>query len=469
MFPPALSHLRSSTSRREWLRAGLFGLGGLSLAQLLRWEAQAGVGRSTKAIINLHLDGGPSQYETIDPKIEAPLEIRGPFGPIDTSVPGIQISELMPQVAALADRFVFIRSLVGSDGQHNAFQCQSGFTEKDLSSFGGRPALGSAVARLLGRPEDPAPAFVDLMQGRGQVRNSARPGFLGPSYRPFRPDISSTFARELEAGMKGELARRGSEHTLSLTLNSQLTPTRLSDRRSLRSDLDRVRRELDNSGMMDAMDQFDRQAVGILTSGRLADALDLTQENPAVLARYTAGGTARGKQSSTSEGTTAPQKLLLARRLIEAGVRVVSVSISDFDTHSDNFPRMQNLVPIVDHALATLTSDLRERGLEDDVLIIAWGEFGRTPKVNSSGGRDHWPKLSPCILTGGGLRGGQVIGQTDRLGAEPRSRPVTYKDIFRTLYRHLGIDARQVTINDLQGRPQYLLDEGEIPQELGLS
>lgn len=454
--------LGDAFTRRTWLRTGVLGL---TLSQLLRYEAQAGGGNSSRAIINVHLDGGPSQYETFDPKPEAPREIRGPFAPIETAVPGLWISELLPQVARIADQMVFVRSLVGSDGQHNAFQCQSGFTEKDLKSFGGRPALGSVVAKLLSRPEDPAPGFVDLMQGRGQVRDSARAGFLGPAFRPFRPDISALFERELEAGMKGELARRGSQHTLSLALNEQLSPGRLTDRRALRAKLDRVSQELDRSGMMAAMDQFDRQAVGILTSGQLAEALDLSRESPIVRARFTALASG-GKQFSTAEGPAAPQKLLLARRLIEAGVRVVSVSISDFDTHSDNFPRMQNLVPIVDHGLAALVADLQERGLWDEVLIVVWGEFGRTPKVNSSGGRDHWPRISPCLLAGGRLRAGQVIGETDRLGGEPRSRPVSYKDIFCTLYRHLGIDARQVTINDPQGRPQYLLDEGVIPAEL---
>ncbi len=453
-------------TRRNFLRLGMLGAAGLSLADLLRWEAAAGSGSAQRTIVNIHLDGGPPQFETIDPKPFAPSEIRGPFAPIETSVPGVQISELMPRVATMAENFVFLRTLVDSDGRHDAFQCQSGFREQDLKSLGGRPAFGSVVSRLLTRPEDPAPGFVDLMQGRPQVRNSARPGFLGPAYRPFRPDIGHLFDRELEAGMKGELARLGENHTLSLTLNDQLTPDRLQSRRELQANLDRIERELDASGMMAAMDQFERQAVGILTSGQLAEALDLSTEDPRVVARYMAPVSSAGSQSSTSEGTNAPLKLLLARRLIEVGVRVISISISDFDTHSDNFPRMQNLVPIVDHGLAAFVTDLKERGLWDTVTLVAWGEFGRTPKVNGSGGRDHWPRVGPCLLAGGGLRTGQVIGETDRLGGEPVSRPVSYKDIFRVLYRCLGIDGRQVTLPDPQGRPQYLLDDGEIPPEL---
>lgn len=454
--------VRQLESRRGFLRAGALGAAGLSLGQLLRLEALAGTGSSSKAVVLIHLDGGPPQHETIDPKPTAPVEIRGPFLPIDTSVPGIQVSELMPQVAALAEHFVFVRSLVGSVGQHDAFQCQSGFSANDLKSLGGRPAFGSIVSKLKSSPDDPAPGFIDLMQGRPLVRNSARAGFIGPAYRPFRPDISDMFARELESGMKGELARQGENHTLSLTLDGQLTDARLNDRRTLQASLDRVRREVDASGMMEAMDQFDQQAVGILTSGLLASALDLSQESPAVLQRYTAHSTA-GIQSTTSEGNIAPQKLLLARRLIEVGVRVISVSISDFDTHSNNHDRMRNLVPIVDHALAAFVTDLQERGLWDDVTLVAWGEFGRTPRINSNGGRDHWPRVGPCLLAGGAFHGGQVIGSTDRLGGEVTSRPVTYKDVFRTLYHSLGIDARGVTISDPQGRPQYLLDEGEVP------
>lgn len=453
-------------TRRRFLTVGALGTAGLSLSGLLRADELTGTKRSTKSVILIHLDGGPPQHESIDPKPMAPIEIRGPFVPIATALPGVFVSELMPQTAALANRFVFVRSLVGSVGQHDAFQCQSGYSAKDLASFGGRPALGSIISRLQGSPEDPAPAFVDLMQGRPLVRNSARPGFLGPSHKPFRPDISERFPRELEAGMKGELKRQGENHQLSLTLHESLTPGRLDGRRELLHGFDRVRRQIDASGMMEAMDRFQQQATGILTSGKLAEALDLDREDPAVLARYTAPSSTADLASYTSEGPQSPQKFLLARRLIEAGVRVVSVSISDFDTHSNNFPRMRTLMPIVDHGLCALVSDLEERNLLDDVTIVAWGEFGRTPKVNSSGGRDHWPRVGPCLLAGGGLHTGQVIGETDREAAVPTSRPVSYKDVFATVYRTLGIHPRQVALPDPQGRPQYLLDEGEPISEL---
>ncbi|QDU50812.1 DUF1501 domain-containing protein [Gimesia panareensis] len=466
-FLCAQNQQHSTKSRRDFLKLGTLGLTGLTLADLLRVEAQAGIQRSPKAIINVHLDGGPPHMDTIDLKPEAPVEIRGEFQPIASSVPGIQLCELLPRMAAQADQFTFVRSLVGSAGAHDAFQCQSGFRKKDMLSVGGRPALGSVVSRLKGSPRDRAPLFVDLMQGRGQVRNSARPGFLGPSFQPFRPDISDLFERQLEKGMQNELKRLGEEHQVSLKLNPSLTLQRLENRTTLLSELDTIRRKVDASGMMDAMDRFSQQAVSILTSGRLADALDLEQEDPAVLSRYALPGQPEAKRFYTSEGPESTKKFLLARRLIEAGVRCVSISISDFDTHSSNFSRMRQLLPIVDHGLSTLVSDLEERGMLEDVTIVAWGEFGRTPRINSkNGGRDHWPRVGPAILAGGGMRTGQVIGATDRTASAVTDRPVQYKDIFATLYHNLGIDPHAVTITDPRGRPQYLLDEGQRLPEL---
>lgn len=219
--------------------------------------------------------------------------------------------------------------------------------------------------------------------------------------------------------------------------------------------------------MMNAMDSFTQQAVGILMSGQLAAALDLNSETPEVLQRYTAPVSVFGRPSTTSEGPESVRKFLLARRLIEAGARCVSVSISDFDTHSDNFPRMRNLIPIVDYGLHALVTDLEERGMLDDVSIIVWGEFGRTPRIDAkTGGRHHWPQVGPAVMAGGGIRAGQVIGSTDRLGDSVASRPIHYKDIFATLYHNLGVDARSITINDPTGRPQFILDDGHIIREI---
>jgi hypothetical protein len=456
----------SRLSRRTFLQAGAIG-GGLTLANLLRAEAAAGAGSSHKAVINIHLDGGPPQMDMIDLKPQAPREIRGEFNPIPTRVPGIQICELLPKLAAAADKLVFIRSLVGAANAHDAFQCQSGFDAKDLASIGGRPAMGCVVGKLRGSAADVTPSFVDLMQGRAMVRNSARPGFLGPTYAAFRPDISHLFERPLEEGMKKELAAKGDNHTIALALSQELSLDRIQDRTGLRSRLDRMRSRVDKSGMMEALDSFSQQAVGILTSGRFAAALDVSNEDPRVVDRYTIKSSDGEPPSTTSDRPIATQKFLLARRLIEAGVRCVSISLSDFDTHSNNFSRMRRLLPIFDHGLTTLLADLEERGMLGDVSIVCWGEFGRTPKINANGGgRDHWPAVGMALLAGGGMRAGQVIGETDRYAAAAISRPVHYQDVFATLYHNLGISARSTTVTDLTGRPQYLLDHGEPMREL---
>ena len=452
--------------RRDVLRTGIFAGAVASLAGFLRADETAGKIETRKRVVFVHLDGGPPQLDTIDLKPEAPVEIRGEFAPIATSVPGIDICELLPKIAGVADRIAFVRSLVGSAGAHDAFQCQSGFEAKNLESLGGRPALGSVITKLQGSPKDESPVFVDLMQGRALVRNSARPGFLGPAYQAFRPDISHLFARELEPGMKNELAKLGSNHAVSLKLDGTISLDRLTDRTRLLSQFDTFRREVDSAGMMVAMDRFTEQAVGILTSGALSDALDFSKEDPKVLERYTLTATG-GRPNATSEDPRSTHKFLLARRLLDAGVRCVSLSISDFDTHSNNFPRMRHVLPIVDHGLSAFILDLEERGQLDDTLIVVWGEFGRTPRINpKNGGRDHWPQVGPALLAGGGLRGGQIIGATDRTASEVVSRPIKYKDVFATIYHHLGIYAHRTAIIDPQGRPQHLLDQGEVIREL---
>ena len=454
-------------SRRGFLTIGALGAAGLTLPDLLRAEEAAGIGSSTKAVINIHLDGGPPQMDMIDPKPDAPAEIRGEFSPISTAVPGIQIGELMPKLATNAQKCSYMRTPVGTTEAHDAFQCQSGFGKKDLASIGGRPAMGAVLSKLFANDRQSAPTFVDLMQGRPLVRNSARPGFLGPAYQPFRPDISHLFSRQLEPGMKNELARLGSGHATSLALNEQLSVPRLTDRTQLLTGLDRIRRSVDSSGMMYAMDRFTQQAVNILTSGKLADALNLEKVDPAVRRRYEYPTRDKGQRSEYSDGPEATYKLLLARRLIEAGVRCVSISLSDFDTHRNNFDRLRHILPLLDHGLEALVTDLRERGMFDDVSIVLWGEFGRTPRIDANtAGRHHWPRVGMALLAGGGMQTGQTIGITDRHASETLSRPVHYKDVFATLYRNLGIDALGVTVTDPTGRPQYLLDSGAPLDEL---
>lgn len=441
------------------------GFAGLSFADMLRAEDAAGIRSSNKAIINIHLDGGPPQMDLIDPKPDAPLEIRGEFSSIPTKIPGFHLTELLPRLAAHADKYVFLRSLVGADQAHDAFQCQSGFTFKELANVGGRPAMGCVVSKLLGHSEDAAPTFVDLMQGRPFVRNSARPGFLGATHSAYRPDISHLFPLALSVGMKAELEKMSYGRSQSLALTEGLTVNRLEDRVGLLRDLDTLRRDVDSSGAMEALDQFTQLSLRILTSGKFAEALDLEKEDPKVLARYTPR-IAEPNLIDTMESPKAAQKFLLARRLVEAGVRCVSLSLGDFDTHEDNFNRIRYLGPVLDHALDTLVTDLEERGMLDDVLIVVWGEFGRSPKINAKAGREHWPQVAMGIMAGGGLKTGQFIGSTDRYAAEVSSRPVHYQDVFAMLYRHLGIDARTTTLTDGTGRPHNLVDVGRPIEEL---
>ena len=454
----------SGISRRGFLTAGSLGIAGLSLPELLAAEAASGR-TSSRSVIMIHLDGGPPQMDLIDPKPLAPSEYRSPFAAIDTNVPGIRLTELMPSCATIADKLVFLRSLVGADGKHHAFQCQSGYKDTVLRSIGGRPALGCVVNHLLGSPEDRVPNFVDLMQGRPLVRNSARPGFLGPSVKPFRPDISGRWKRELEEGMKGELARLGTDHKTELSLIDQVPVARLDDRLALLANIDRFNRRLDQSGSMDAMDHFTRQAYRILTSGSFARAMDIDQEPPEVLRHYTPPTRTDGTQFYTSEGPEAALKFLLARRLVEAGVRVVSLSLSDFDTHRDNNARMEDLGPLMDFSLHALVTDLQRLGMSNDVLVVAWGEFGRTPVINEKGGRDHWPRLSMGIVAGGGTPGGTVLGSTDKFAGEATDRPIDYSDVVATLYHWLGIDL-QTVIHDPTGRPHVLMDHGNVIREL---
>lgn len=241
---------------------------------------------------------------------------------------------------------------------------------------------------------------------------------------------------------------------------------RLEERVRLLAEFDRSRAALDASGTMDAMDRFTVQAASILTSGKFADALDLSKEPDSVRARYTPATDSASFQSTTSEDGTSIQKFLLARRLIEAGVHCVSLSFSDFDTHSKNFPRMRHVLPLIDHGLHALVTDLEERGMLDDVSVVAWGEFGRTPRINKEGGRDHWPAVGPALVAGGGMQTGQVIGATDRLGATVVSRPVHYQEVFATLYHNLGINPSTTTVLDPNGRPQHLLEQAEPIREL---
>jgi Protein of unknown function (DUF1501) len=432
----ASSRFCDRVSRRNFLRIGALGMGGLALPQLLRAEAAAGIRKSHKAVIMIYLPGGPPHQDTFDLKMDAPREIRGEFKPIATNVPGIQICELLPKMARITDKYAIIRSMADAVDDHSDFMCMTG-RRKNRQPQGGWPTFGSCVSSLLPPTEAAVPAYIGLEpKMQHKPYNAATPGFLGPGRSPFRPDGQG----------------RG-----DMTLND-ITVERLADRRGLLASFDKFRRDADQSGLMGAFDDFNQAAFGVLTSSKLLDALDYKREDPRVIERY-------GKGDPKPRGDAAPmmmEQFLVARRLVEAGARVVTVAFGFWDYHGNNFKNARAELPMLDQGVSALIEDLHERGLDKDVSVVVWGEFGRSPTINKDAGRDHWPRASMSLLAGGGMRTGQVIGATDRLGGEPVERPVTFGDIFATLYHRLGIDL-QTTIPDLSGRPQYLVEPGAQP------
>lgn len=430
-------------SRRSFLQVGGLALGGLSLPQLLRAEAGAPGRRSHKAIIMVYLPGGPPHLDLYDPKPEAPAEIRGEFRPIRTAVPGVQICEHLPRLAALMDRLVLVRTVTGAVDEHAAHLCLTGRPLQGPQPSGGWPSFGTVVGRALGPADRSVPPTVDLSPRMEHAPyNDPGPGFLGVGHAAFRPS----------GGTMQDMVLRG------MTLN------RLGDRRALLASFDRLRRDLDASGAMRGMDAFNLQALDVLTSVKLIEALDLSREDARVRDRY-------GKGDPRVEPTlkAAPrlmEPLLAARRLVEAGARCVTVAFGAWDWHEKLFVNLKEDLPLFDRGMSALIEDLHQRGLDRDVTVVAWGEFGRTPRVNGAAGRDHWPAVSCALLAGGGMRTGQVIGATNRLGERPRERPVHVLEILATLYDRAGVELDRLTYTDLSGRPHALLDGHQPIREL---
>lgn len=427
-------------SRRRFLQIGGLGFAGIALSDLLQLEA-AGLAKPGKAVIHIYLSGGPPHQDLWDMKPDAPAEVRGEFQPISSNVPGMEMCELLPTLATMADKYTVIRSIVESEGQHHAHQVHTGWPEKDLAALGGRPAFGAAVAKLLGAGPNGVPAWVsDFRKG---ARHRDPVGFLGPTFKPY----------SLAEG----------DGAASLKLLQGLSEQRLSRRTNLREQLNGLRREIDASGQMQALDDYTRTAVEIVTSGRVADALDYSKEDPRVIERY-AGASALHQ----GRGDVDLRQLLVARRLVQAGVRCVTLSnpFGHMDTHEKNFSTMREVAPRIDRGLAALIWDLERLGMTDDVTVIAIGEFGRTPKINANAGRDHWPKVNLAFLSGGGMKMGQYIGATDRLAGEVVENPIHLQRVMGQLYRNLGIDVGGTTLRDPAGRPQYLLDHREPIHEL---
>ncbi|MEK6234008.1 MAG: DUF1501 domain-containing protein [Planctomycetales bacterium] len=433
-------------SRRDFLKVGSLGFGGMTLAQLLAAEAQAGQSSQHKAIINIYMPGGPSHIDLWDLKPEAPTEIRGEFKPIQTNVSGIEICEMFPRIAGMMDKFVPIRSMADCNGRHDAYQCMTG------RSYPGEgrphwPSAGAWVSRLAGPVNQGVPPHMSLVYktGHGPWGAPGGSGFLGMKHAPFRL-----------VGGQGDNSVESAENMVL----KAITLDRLRDRKALMQSLDRFRRDADASGKMGAMDVYHQQAMGILTSSKLSDALDVSNEDPKIVERY-------GKGDPTFRADGAPkvtENFLVARRLVEAGARYVSLNFSRWDWHSENFKRGREDFPMLDAALSALVEDLDQRGMLDDVSIVCWGEFGRTPKNNAKSGRDHWPKVSGAILAGGGMQTGQVIGSTNRLGEEPKDRPVKFQEVFATLFHNMGLlGPRADRIFDFQSRPQNPIESSVAP------
>jgi hypothetical protein len=406
-------------TRRNFLQIGAFGAG-LSLAGMLR--AREGAGSAAKSAIMIYLPGGPPHMDMYDLKPDAPKEFRGEFRPIATSVPGVRICELFPLQAKMWDKLACIRSVVSVD-EHSDSLVMTGYSENS-NRTAQHPSFGSVVSKLRRGSGNDIPPFVSL---RGMSRGT-EPGYLGVAHRPFTP--------------YGEGVR-------NLRLAGGVDSSRMGDRKSLLSSFDAVRRDIDATGTMKGIDSFTSRAFDMVASGAVRKALDLTREDPRTRDRY--------------KGV---EQFLTARRLVEAGVGCVTLSIGGWDTHASNFKTMRRQLPAVDRGVASLIQDLHDRGLDKDVVTVMWGEFGRTPKINNSdGGRDHWAPVMSALVAGGGLKMGQAIGSSSARGEYPRDRRVTVPQVLSTLYKAVGVDPSKTFLNG-SGRPMYILDDREVVKEL---
>ncbi len=408
-------------SRRSFLKIGAFGAG-LTLAEMLRQRAAAGTTPSTptKSAIMIYLPGGPSHLDMYDLKPDAPKEYRGEFKPINTNVPGVQICELMPRQARMMDKLAIIRSVISVD-EHSDSLVTTGYSESQ-NRTAHHPSFGAVMSKLRGNAGD-IPPFISL---RG-MSIGQEPGYLGVAHRAFTP------------------SGPGVEN---LRLASGVTMDRLEDRKTLLSNFDSIRREIDATGTMKGLDAFDTRAFDMIASGNVRRALDLSREDPRVRDRY--------------KGV---EQFLTARRLIEAGAGCVTLAIGGWDTHGDNFKTLRRQLPDVDRGVANLIQDLYDRGMENDVVTVMWGEFGRTPKINGGAGRDHWSPVMSALVAGGGLKMGQAIGASSARGEYPKDKPYRVPQVLSTLYRAVGIDPA-MTFPNGSGRPMYILDERQPVAEL---
>jgi hypothetical protein len=432
----------------------MLGSAGLTLADLLRAEARApGTttrgGRLPCAII-LWMRGGPSHIDMWDPKPDAPVEYRGEFGVKPSSVPGITLSDMLPMSGKIMSKWSIVRSLYHGDAGHSSGDqiCFTGYPAGLNPDENVHPSCGSIVSRQLGHLTPSLPSYVmipRMVPGTG-------PAYLGVAHKPFE-----TLA---------DPAQPGPFRLPNFELPAGITLERLGDRRGLLQSFDKLNRAADTTGQVDALDRFGQKAWSILTSPAARQAFDLDREPAPVRERYGFMPAFDPRASNRCGAPAWSQRILLARRLVEAGVRLVTVDLRWWDTHVKGFESLRlGFLPRFDRAYSALIEDLDQRGLLSSTLVIAWGEFGRTPKVNPDAGRDHYPNVFSAALAGGPVKGGRVVGESDAKGAFPRTNPKTPQDVLAMLYRHLGIDpAEQYTNN--AGRPIPVLPSGKPIEEL---
>lgn len=424
-------------SRRSMLRVGSLALGGLSMANWARSAAANGAGeRPKKAVIQIWQAGGPSHIDMYDLKPAAPAEYRGEFRPITTNVGGIVIGEHLPYQSQVMDKLAIVRSAFHTNAGHGMGSqwMLTGWQPTIEIDNNVYPSCGSIVARLRGANSPELPAYVNLPR----MLNLGKSAYLGASFNPFAPDN--------DPNNDGFQVR-------NLKLPGRVDLSRLENRRSLIGKLDTVRRDLDAQGDMKEVDKFYAQGLDMVTNDRALKAFDIKAEDPALRDRY-------GRNDLG-------QSCLLARRLVEAGVTYITIQAGGgWDTHGDNFKQLKdNLLPKYDRALAALVTDLADRGLTKDVLVMAFGEFGRTPRINPGAGRDHWPGAMSVVMAGGGLKMGQAIGETDSKAEYPISKPYSPGCVLSTMYHVLGVDYRHNFFDQAQ-RPLAVLPEGTPIPEL---
>lgn len=459
IFGRKSSRFCDGISRRDFLSVGTLGAASLTLADVLRLRARAagGARSSRKAVIMVCLNGGPSHIDMYDLKPDAPVEFGGEFRPIRTNVPGFDISELMPLQARIADKLALVRSLqAGRDDGHHLHYVFTGFPKDDH-----RPSFGAIVSRLRSHPSNPLPPYVSMAQfpPHPVLRGHEDAAYVGPAHGPFVPFAAGPIANGVLNFTGPGLGRVN-----NLELASGLDRNRLADRTTILRTFDNLRRDLDTRAEMAGMDAFTVRALDMISSNRVRDAFDISREPQPVQALY-AGDVRYKTDPDGARRCWEGSKFLLARRLVEAGVPVVTLAAGVWDTHGDLFPYQRDNTPLLDRSLYALVTDLHSRGLDQDVAVVVCGEMGRTPRINKDAGRDHWASAGFALFAGGGLRMGQVIGATDARGAGPTTRAYNPQNILATLYHVLGIDPA-LTFPDYSGRPRQLLDDHEPVREL---